>query len=92
MPKKIVPLDVLKVKTAKFGEDKNGVPKDKTYFDGDGLFLLVRPIKVGDSYIDSKLWRFKYRYGGKEKLLSFGAYILKYLYQTQEKGAEMHES
>jgi hypothetical protein len=36
-------------------------------FDGGGLFLLVR--KSG-----GKLWRFKYRFDGKEKLLSFGAY------------------
>lgn len=35
--------------------------------DGEGLFLLVQ--KNG-----SKLWRLKYRYHGKEKLLSFGAY------------------
>lgn len=35
--------------------------------DGEGLFLLVRPN-------GSKLWRLKYRYGGKERLLSFGPY------------------
>ena len=46
-------------------------PKEKAYklFDGDGLFLLVNPK-------GSKLWRLKYRYGGKEKLLSFGPYPL----------------
>ena len=31
----------------------------------EGLYLLVRSNS-------SKLWRFKYRFGGKEKLLSFG--------------------
>jgi len=36
-------------------------------FDGDGLFLLVMPN-------GSKWWRFKYRFGGKEKLLSLGVY------------------
>ncbi len=36
-------------------------------FDGDGLFLLVTPR-------GSKLWRLKYRHGGKEKLLSLGKY------------------
>lgn len=36
-------------------------------FDGDGLFLLVSPS-------GSKLWRFKYRLGGVEKLISLGAY------------------
>jgi integrase len=36
-------------------------------FDGDGLFLLVTPS-------GGKLWRFKYRFGGKEKLLTLGTY------------------
>ena len=36
-------------------------------FDGGGLFLLVRPA-------GSRLWRMKYRHGGKERLLSFGAF------------------
>jgi integrase len=35
--------------------------------DGGGLHLLVQPK-------GSKLWRLKYRVGGKEKLLSFGKY------------------
>lgn len=35
--------------------------------DGEGLFLLVQ--RNG-----SKLWRMKYRYHGKERLLSFGSY------------------
>lgn len=35
--------------------------------DGGGLHLLVQPN-------GSKLWRLKYRFGGKEKLLSFGRY------------------
>lgn len=36
-------------------------------FDGGGLYLLVTPA-------GSKLWRLKYRYLGKEKTLSIGAY------------------
>jgi integrase len=36
-------------------------------FDGGGLFLLVTPA-------GGKWWRLKYRYGGKEKLLSLGTY------------------
>jgi len=36
-------------------------------FDGAGLFLLVTPT-------GGKWWRFKYRFGGKEKLLSLGTY------------------
>lgn len=35
--------------------------------DGEGLYLLIKPN-------GSRLWRFKYRYGGKEKLAAFGAY------------------
>ncbi len=44
-------------------------PANKPYklFDGGGLFLLVQPS-------GSKLWRLKYRFGGKEKLLSIGSY------------------
>lgn len=36
-------------------------------FDTDGLFLLVSPS-------GGKWWRFKYRFGGKEKLMSLGTY------------------
>jgi integrase len=46
-------------------------PRDKAYklTDGGGLHLFVRPN-------GSKLWRLKYRFAGKEKLLSFGPYPL----------------
>lgn len=40
--------------------------KDYKLFDGEGLFLLIRSN-------GSKLWRLKYRFNGKEKLLSFGS-------------------
>lgn len=61
MPKRIVPLSDVKVRNAK--------PKDKEYklSDGGGLYLLVTPT-------GGKLWRMKYSYVGKEKLLTFGAY------------------
>lgn len=36
-------------------------------FDGNGLYLLITP--VGGKY-----WRFKYRFCGKEQLLSMGIY------------------
>ena len=60
-------------------------PKDKPYklFDGGGLFLLVTPSKQSELPPDGKKlppsaggkwWRLKYRFGGKEKLLSFGTY------------------
>src|SRR5215469_7125762 len=36
-------------------------------FDGGGLFLLIQPS-------GRKWWRFKYRFAGREKLLSLGVY------------------
>jgi integrase len=61
MPKQIAQLSDAKVRKAR--------PKEGDYklFDGGGLFLLVT--RAG-----SKLWRLKYRFDGKEKLLSFGSY------------------
>ncbi|WP_293971373.1 Arm DNA-binding domain-containing protein [Sphingomonas sp.] len=41
--------------------------KDYKLADGGGLYLLVRPT-------GSKLWRMKYRFADREKLLSFGRY------------------
>ena len=48
---------------------RNAKPKDKQYklFDSGGLFLIVSPA-------GGRWWRFKYRFGGKEKLLSLGTY------------------
>ena len=47
---------------------RNTKPGDRPFklFDGRGLYLLVQP-KGG------RLWRLKYRFAGKEKLLSFGS-------------------
>ena len=41
--------------------------KARKLFDGGGLYLLISPA-------GGKLWRFKYRYGGREKLLALGPY------------------
>lgn len=49
--------------------------------DGGGLHLLVQPG-------GSKLWRLKYRFDGKEKLLSFGKYPLVTLALAREKRNE----
>lgn len=56
-----MPLSDTAIRTAK--------PADKPYklSDDKGLFLLIQPN-------GSKYWRQKYRFGGKEKLLSFGTY------------------
>lgn len=48
--------------------------------DGEGLFLLVNPN-------GSRLWRLKYRYAGKEKLISFGAYPEVTLAEARERKA-----
>ena len=44
-------------------------PKDKAYplNDGNGLSLLIEPN-------GSKGWRFRYRFAGKPKMISFGVY------------------
>ncbi len=69
MPKQITPLSDLQVSKAK------SQAKETKLFDGGGLFLLVSSQKTGPDVKPlpvSKSWRFKYRFGGKEKLLSFG--------------------
>lgn len=57
----LMPLNEMKVRSAK--------PKDKFYklTDSEGLYLHV-------TEKGKKLWRFKYRYDGKQKLLAFGSY------------------
>jgi integrase len=48
---------------------ENAKPRDKQYIltDGNGLHLLVMPH-------GRKLWRLRYRFGGKQKMLSLGAF------------------
>ncbi|AJY14026.1 integrase arm-type DNA-binding domain-containing protein [Burkholderia dolosa] len=61
MPKRTDPLSDLQVRRAK--------PAEQPYrlADGKGLYLQVMPN-------GSRYWRMKYRFGGKEKLASFGVY------------------
>lgn len=61
MPRRITPLTDTQVRSVK------PQAKEIKLFDGNGLYLLVTPS-------GGKLWRLKYRFGGREKLLSFGAY------------------
>jgi integrase len=61
MPKRIMPLTDVKIAKAKPQK------KSKTMFDGDGLYLLITPT-------GGKLWRLKYRFGGKGQLLALGTY------------------
>lgn len=67
-----MPLTDAKIRNAKPGT------KQVKLFDGDGLFLLVSPS-------GGKWWRFKYRFGGKEKLLSLGTYPEVSLSEAREK-------
>lgn len=50
-------------------EIKKAPVRDKPYklFDGRGLYLLVKPN-------GSRLWRFKYRFDGREKCLALGSF------------------
>ena len=66
-----MPLTDIAIRTAKL--------KDKPYklSDSGGLYLLVNPT-------GSKLWRLKYRFAGKEKLLSIGAYPIIALADARE--------
>lgn len=61
MPRQTIPLTDSKIKALRGGN------KPRSAFDGGGLYLLVNPK-------GSKWWRFKYRFGGKTKTLSFGTY------------------
>lgn len=56
-----MPLNDMQIRRAK--------PEDKPYTlgDGQGLSLLIEPN-------GSKSWRFRYRYAGKPKMISFGVY------------------
>jgi integrase len=61
MPKRILPLSDAQVSKAKPTE------KDYKLSDGSGLHLLV-------TSSGGKLWRFQYRFDGKQKLLALGQY------------------
>ncbi len=66
-PKSLLTLKI--IEDAQSGINTKGNLTDKPYKIGDsgGLFLLVTPA-------GGKWWRFKYRFGCKEKLLSLGTY------------------
>lgn len=62
-------------------------PKSKPYklADGGGLFLLIQPS-------GSKWWRYKYRFGGKEKLLALGSYPETALMEARKRHLEAREA
>lgn len=67
-----MPLNDSAIKAAKPGE------KPKKLADEKGLFLLLKPT-------GAKLWRVKYRFAGREQLLSLGAYPETSLKQARER-------
>jgi hypothetical protein len=62
---------------------RNARPSEKPYklADGKGLYLAVMPE-------GGKLWRWKYRVGGREKLMAIGKYPEVSLAQAREIHAE----
>lgn len=62
MPKRVKPLSETEIRNA-----KPQIKKPLYLFDGDGLFIEV-------TTNGSKLWRMKYRFQGKSKMLSMGKY------------------
>ena len=62
--------------------------KPKYMFDGKGLYLQIPPLQLwpdGKPKPVSKWWRFKYQFGGKTNLLSFGTYPEVSLADAREK-------
>lgn len=78
MPRKASPLTDSALKVSK--------PRDKPYklSDGQGLYLEVTPK-------GSRLWRLKYRFGAKEKRLSFGAYPTVSLQKARQRRDEARQ-
>lgn len=75
MAKRVTPITDRQIKSAK--------PKEKLYklFDGGGLYIEIPPNQ-------SKRWRLKYRFDGKEKTLSLGTYPDVSLSDARRKAAE----
>jgi len=72
MPRRITPLTDTKLRTIK------PAGKEVKFFDGGGLFILITPT-------GGKLWRLKYRFGGREKLLTLGTYPQTTLAEARQK-------
>ncbi len=65
---------------------RSSKPRARAYkvSDGKGLFLLVQPN-------GSRLWRYAYRFDGKQKLLALGSYPETGLAEVREKRREAHK-
>lgn len=73
-----MPLSDTTIRNAKPGE------KPVKLADEKGLFLLIVPA-------GGKWWRLKYRFGGKEKLLSLGTYLRVSLKDARDKRDEVRK-
>lgn len=67
--------------TAALVKSAEAAEKPFRLYDGNGLFLLVQPN-------GSKLWRYKFRYGGKEQLLALGQFPAISLAEARSRHAE----
>jgi len=65
---------------------RNSKPRVKPYklYDSDGLFLIINPG-------GSKWWRQRYRYAGREQLLSLGVYDEVGLADARERSSEIRK-
>ena len=81
-----MPLSDIKVKSLKAGIKADGTATSKPYrvTDERGLYIEVTPK-------GSKRWRFKYRFEGKEKLLSLGIYPDISLKQARERREDLRK-
>jgi hypothetical protein len=59
-------LSDIQCKNAKYDSNEKPNGSKHKLMDGGGLFLHIKP--------KGKYWHFKYRFGQKQKLLSFGVY------------------
>jgi len=76
-----MPLSDIAVRNAK------ALDKPVKLTDSQGLFLLVKPSTAKDGK-PGKWWRFRYRFAGKEKMLSLGVYPEVSLKEAREKRDE----
>ena len=76
MPRTTLPINDTQIKNAK--------PKDKNYklIDGQGLYVLVKTN-------GSKLWRFNYKFDGKEQTYAIGSYPEISLLNARQKREEL---
>jgi len=79
MARTVKPLTDSQIKKAK------AQGKEYKLFDGDGLFLLIKPN-------GKKFWRRRYKFNGKEKQKSLGEYPFVSLADARKKSNEIKEA